>query len=282
MKTIIKIIIAAFTILGFTSSFGQNSQNIKLAENAMNALFSEYNETKVKLYLEENYIQHNPQVPTGRQAILGFLPVLKEHGTTYTTHRIFSDGDFVVLHNTYTNAQPFGNKELVAFDIWKINDGKIVEHWDAVTPVVSKTANGRTQVDGVTELTDLDKTEENKTLVKELVTNVFINGKSDIITNYISTKQYDQHNPMVKDGLTGLQEAIAYLSSQNNMFKYHKIHTILGQGNFVLAVVEGTWNQKPYVFYDLFRVKNGKIVEHWDVVNEIPTQMAHKNGLFNF
>ena len=85
---------------------------------------------------------------------------------------------------------------------------------------------------------------------------------------------------MVKDGLEGLNEALTYLKSQNNMFEYHKIHRILGEGNFILAQSEGHWNGKPQAFYDLFRIKDGMIVEHWDIIQEIPAEMAHENGMF--
>lgn len=93
-----------------------------------------------KQLLKETYIQHNPNVPTGRAAIIGFLPILKKSGTNYKTHRIFSDDNFVILHNTYNNAQPFGADEMVTFDIWRIEDGKVAEHWNAVTPIVKKRA----------------------------------------------------------------------------------------------------------------------------------------------
>jgi predicted SnoaL-like aldol condensation-catalyzing enzyme len=68
------------------------------------------------------------------------------------------------------------------------------------------------------------------------------------------------------------------------MFKYTKIHKVLGEGNFVLTVSEGEWNGgKKQAFYDLFRMKEGKIVEHWDVIQEIPTEgLAHNNGMFGF
>lgn len=260
----------------------KKTDNAVLVKEAMKTLFKDYDAENAKKLLKEDYIQHNPNVPTGRAAILGFLPVLKESGTTYDLHRVFSSGDFVVTHSTYKNATPFGAETLVAFDIWRIENGKIAEHWDAVTPQVTETASGRSQVDGWTDVTDIDKTDENIAIVKGLIDNVFIGGKAETITDYISAEQYDQHNPMVKDGLTGLNEAITYLASQNNMFIYHKTHKLIGKGNFVLAVVEGEWNQKPHVFYDLFRVKDNKIVEHWDVVNEIPETMAHGNGLFNF
>ena len=110
---------------------------------------------------------------------------------------------------------------------------------------------------------------------------MFLFGKApQKITEYVSSEEYLQHNPMVKDDLTGLNEAIEYLTSQNNMFKYQKLHKVLGEGNFILTMSEGEWNGKSQAFYDLFRLKDGKIVEHWDVIQEIPSEMAHKNGKF--
>ncbi len=278
--SIILVGLAILTIPNSVKSQAKGKKNIELAQKAKAAIFKNYSEKKVRKYLDADYIQHNPNIPTGIEPIVGLLPTLKEKGTTYTTHRVFQDGNFVVMHNSFTNAEPLGANEVITFDIWRTENGKIVEHWDAVTPKVKETANGRSQIDGETIITDLDKTDANKALVKKLVDEVFIGGDPSNITDYISTEQYNQHNPMVKDGLSGLSEAIQYLTSQNNMFKYYKVHKLLGQGNFVLIQVEGEWNQKPYIFYDLFRVKDGKVVEHWDVVNEIPEKMAHNNGVF--
>lgn len=259
----------------------KETENLKpTAEKAQEAFFKNYSEAGVKKYFKENYIQHNPHVPTGIAPVIGFLPVLKKGNTTYTTHRILQDGDFIIFHNSYHNAEPFGAKEVVAFDVWRMKDGMVAEHWDNITPIVEKTASGRSQTDGPTTVTDLDKTEANKAIVTNFVNDVLLGKAPEKITEYISAEQYDQHNPLVKDGLQGLSEAIKYLKSQNNMFEYSKIHKVLGEGNFILAMSEGEWNGRQQAFYDLFRLKNGKIVEHWDVIEEIPTEMAHNNGKF--
>ncbi len=65
---------------------------------------------------------------------------------------------------------------------------------------------------------------------------------------------------------------------------YNKNHKILGEGNFVLSISEGEFLEKHVAFYDLFRIEHGKIVEHWDTIEEIPTKENHKNknGKFNF
>jgi predicted SnoaL-like aldol condensation-catalyzing enzyme len=230
-----------------------------------------------------DYIQHNPFVPSGLEPFIGLLPVLKEHGTYAENVRMFQDGDFVFMHNIWHNAKPFGADEMVAFDIIRVDEnGKVAEHWDAMTVLVKETTSGRTQTDGPTTVENLDKTEANKALAVSLIEDVLMGKNPSKITEYISSEQYDQHNPQIKDGLNGIVEAVEYLTSQNNMFKYTKIHKVLGEGNFILTVSEGEWNGgKKHAFYDLFRMKNGKIVEHWDVIQEIPTDgLAHNNGMF--
>ena len=231
-----------------------------------------------------DYIQHNPFIPTGLEPFIQMLPVLQEHNTQAENIRMFEDGNYVFMHNIWRNAQPFGAEEMVSFDIIRLDEnGKVAEHWDALTPLVKETASGRSQTDGPTEVTDLDKTEENKALAMALVEDVLMGKAPEKITEYISTEMYHQHNPQIKDGLEGINEAIEYLVSQNNMFQYTKIHKVLGEGNFALTISEGKWNGTNNVFYDLFRMENGKIVEHWDVIQAIPTEgLAHENGMFGF
>lgn len=279
MKTIVKLSLIAFVFTTACKSI-QNSSNIKRTLKAQQAFFEDYNPKGIKKHFTENYTQHNPHVPTGRSTIINFLPKLKEAKTTSTTHRVFQDGDFVILHNTYNNAQAFGAKKMVAFDVYRLENGKVAEHWDNLTPWVEKTASGRSQTDGPTQIKDLDKTATNKALVSNFVNDILMGKNPKKITEYISTEQYHQHNVAIEDGLDGLGNAIDYLISQNNMFVVTKLHKVLGQGNFVLSMSEGTWFGKKQAFYDLFRLEDGKIVEHWDVISEIPSKMAHTNGKF--
>lgn len=231
-----------------------------------------------------DYIQHNPFIPTGLEPFIQMLPILQENGTTAENNRMFQDGNYVFMHNIWRDARPFGADEMVSFDIIRLDDnGKVAEHWDAMTPLVKETASGRTQADGPTEVTDLDKTEANKALAKAMVEDILMGKNPDKITEYISSEQYDQHNPGIKDGLKGIVEAVEYLTSQDNMFKYTKIHKVLGEGNFVLTISEGEWNGTTNVFYDLLRFEDGKAVEHWDVIQPIPTEgLANDNGMFGF
>lgn len=229
-----------------------------------------------------DYIQHNPFIPTGLEPFIELLPVLQEAGTTAENIRMFQDGDYVFMHNIWRNAEPFGAPEMVAFDIIRVDEnGMVAEHWDALQPLVTETVSGRSQTDGPTEVTDLDQTEANKALAVALVRDVLMGEDPSRITDYISAESYAQHNPGIADGLEGIVAAVEELTAQGNMFQYTDIHAVLGEGNFVLTVSEGQWNGTTNAFYDLFRMEDGMIVEHWDVIQPVPTEgLAHDNGMF--
>jgi len=99
---------------------------------------------------------------------------------------------------------------------------------------------------------------------------------------HISIK-YKLLTPSIADGLDGLGAALAAMAEQGIKMEYFTIHTVLGCGNFVLAVSEGAFAGQPTSYYDLFRVENGKIAEHWDVMETIApeSEWKHQNGKFN-
>jgi predicted SnoaL-like aldol condensation-catalyzing enzyme len=271
------------TISEVNSTNAATMSNKEIVGTFLSAVLKNDPETMRKL-ANADYIQHNPFLPTGLEPFIQMLPVLEENGTTAENIRMFQDGNYVFMHNIWRNAKPFGADEMVSFDIIRLDDnGKVAEHWDAMTSLVEETANARTQTDGPTEVHDLDKTEANKALARALVEDVLMGKNPNKITDYISGETYHQHNPGIKDGLQGIAEAVEYLTSQNNMFQYTKIHKVLGEGNFVLTVSEGQWNNTNNVFYDLFRIENDKVVEHWDVIQPIPTEgWSNNNGMFGF
>ena len=105
-----------------------------------------------------------------------------------------------------------------------------------------------------------------------------------VAIGYVNAENYKQHNLGVEDGLDGFGRALAAMAEQGIKMEYFTIHKILGCGNFVLAVSEGAFAGKPTSYYDLFRVENGKIAEHWDVMETIApeSEWKHQNGKFNF
>lgn len=260
------------------------SMNKKETALAFVKAVTSQDEKTARELVNSDYIQHNPFLPTGLDPFIGLFPVLKENGTKAKAIRVIEDGNYVAIHHIWTGAQPFGAEEMVSFDILRFDDkGKIAEHWDALMPNTPPNPAGRTLIDGPTEITDLDATDENKELVSKLLDDILYGKNPNKMTEYISTESYHQHNPQIGDDLDGLQKAFQFLAENNNMFQYQKLHKVMGEGNFVLTINEGEWGGKKQVFYDLFRIENGKAVEHWDIIQEIPTEgLANNNGMFGF
>lgn len=232
--------------------------------------------------LAEGYTQHNLAYGTGRDAFVGSVAYLASAPakTTVQNIRAFEDGDKVFLQTVYNFA---GAGEQVAFDIFRFDaDGKIAEHWDNLASKADPNPSGHTQIDGATTVTDLDKTEANRELVKSFLVDVMQNKHPEKTADYFDGDAYIQHNTGIADGLSGLGAAMAALGEQGIAMVYDETHQVLAQGNFVLAVSEGTFGGAPTSYYDLWRVENGKIAEHWDVMETIADKATwqNQNGKF--
>lgn len=249
----------------------KDKTNKEKAIAVLNSLQSRNKTVALEHISGEKYTQHNLGAPDGRK---GFLSLFEIPGVQFKVNvvRAFEDDDYVLTHTEYDF---FGPK--VGFDIFRFEDGKIVEHWDNLQEIANRTVSGRTQTDGPTNVKDLDSTEKNKKLVKGFVNDVLLGRNPDKIADYISTQTYYQHNPHVADGLDGLGAALKELANAGMPMTYAKTYLILGAGNFVLAQSEGIFMKKNVAFYDLFRVQNGKIMEHWDTIEEIPPKEKWKN-----
>ena len=285
----IKIIVAIFALSVFFASCDKDDElTLELSQKEKVASFLEAVNTRdvaaIEELVTENYIQHNPFLPTGRDAFVQVVTTtLADNNTKVENQRMLEEGNFVAMHNLWTGAAPFGADTVVTFDVLRFDEnGKIAEHWDAIQPWENQTANGNTLIDGPVNLTNLDETEANKALAVSIIEDVLMGQNPNNITNYIA-EDYIQHNPGIDNGLAGIQAAVDYLISINNMFQYNTIHKVIGEGNFVLTISEGTWNGSSNAFYDLFRMENGKAVEHWDVIQPVPTDgLANDNGMFGF
>lgn len=270
----------------FGSSYDNTKEEPKMT-NTQKALelintFATGDTETAKSLLAEGYIQHNLAYGTGRDAFVGSVAYLASAPvkTTVKNIRVFSDGDKVFLQTVYNFA---GAGDQVAFDIFRFDEnGLIAEHWDNLAALAAPNPSGHTQTDGTMEVTDLDKTEENRKLVESFLYDVMQGNHPEKTPDYFDGDTYIQHNTSIADGLSGLGAALAALAQQGIQMIYTTVHQVLAQGNFVLAVSEGTFGGAPTAYYDLWRVENGKIAEHWDVMETIADQStwANDNGKF--
>ena len=221
---------------------------------------------------EEKYIQHNPQTHEGSLGLAELFRELAKTSPRVNIVRIFEDGDFVFGHTEYDFA-----RSNIGFEIFRFDGDQAVEHWDNIQPRKGPNPCGHSMVDGATEVSDLDLTEQNRNLVRDLIETGLIERNFDRLEQFIDD-DYVEHNPGMRDGLAGLSAMFAQHASEGeNGLRYDRLHRVLAEGNFVLTVCEGYQNNQHTSFFDLFRIASGKIVEHWDTTEAIPPRSEWKN-----
>ena len=222
---------------------------------------------------EEKYIQHNPQTHEGSEGLAALFARLSQTSPRVNIVRVFEDGDYVFAHTEYD----FSNSN-IGFEVFRFEDDLAVEHWDNIQQRQGPNPSGHTMVDGPSEATDIDGTERNREIVQAFVAEILLNGEFEKLNDYIDGERFTEHNPRIGDGLSALYSALSDPASNNGIsIRYHKMHRLLAEGNFVLSVCEGSLNGVHSSFYDLYRVAKDRLVEHWDTTEAIPPRSEWKN-----
>lgn len=214
------------------------------------------------------YRQHSTGVKDGQAGFIEFFEdfIARNPKREIEIVRGWEDGRYVFLQ-AYQSLND-GEFRYVTTDFFDTDvDDKVIEHWDVISEFKGANPSGHTQVDGATEIVDLDKTEANKAIVRELIEQVlFPGGQVERIGEFIA-EDYIQHNVDVPDGLAAF-EALA--KAPNRPLNYDEIVLCVGSGNFVATLSRANWEGQPLCQADIFRLENGKIVEHWDNSEPVP------------
>ncbi len=221
---------------------------------------------------EAKYTQHNPQTHEGSEGLASLFKRLSKTGPRVNVVRAFEDGDFVFGHTEYDFAS-----RRIGFEIFRFEAGQAVEHWDNIQERRGPNRSGRGMVDGPTEAVDLASTESNRVLVRSFVETVLVDGHLDQLGAFIDEDAYAEHNPGLADDLGMLKSALEAVDENGRRIDYRRVHRVLAEGNFVLCVSEGYHAGAHCAYFDLFRLDNGKIVEHWDTTEKIAPRSEWKN-----
>jgi predicted SnoaL-like aldol condensation-catalyzing enzyme len=250
------------------------------ARQTMIDIFRKKDVTTVDRNFGEPFIQHDPNLADGLAGMKSFAAeIANSPAADITIYRTLVDGDFVMLHSRYEGVRRYGGP-VVAFDLFRIKDGKIVEHWGGQQPETPPNLSGRTEVDGPTDVRDREKTEANRTLVRTYRQTIMVELRFDRIEEFLDSSLV-QHASKIGDGIAQLKDRIASVAKAGGQL-YLTPRRFVAEGNFVLVLSEGDIPSGLTALYDLFRVEDGKIVEHWDVLTPIPSrdQWRNANGPF--
>jgi len=257
-------------------------------------------------YLAEDYIQHNPTARTGRAAFKEvFSAFMPRQDTVPETIQnpvvsILAEGDLVVMAfvNEYDEADGSGTYTSTHFDMFRVENGVITEHWDSIqiqpgqqTPDFGN--GGPVPVVGIQGLAQLDMLYNddpqlfaNKRLVFDLWRHIPEAGREELAPLYMDPI-YIQHNPNAATGRAG---AVEYFKQRPDTSIDSTLEDPLvasvAEGDLVVQVLqeERPHPNKPgeiyYVpWFDMFRIENGLVMEHWDTASkgELPAAMQENN-----
>ncbi|MGB7206957.1 MAG: hypothetical protein WBD37_15915 [Anderseniella sp.] len=235
------------------------------------------------------YIQHSPDLPDGWKPVWdlldkrpkGFsselLPWLGDQG-------YLDNGNYLVMLREVNRGD--GTPKSKIFDLMYFDkNGLYAEHWDMRQALSQKTASGRSETAQAKEFADnpvdysIDTEESNKRLVATFLNVAFNGSQLETALNLYVSPTYVQHNQLISDGI---QPVIDAFKAGKIPALCYDIKFVLAQNDLVFVYSKVTSKEGVSAVVDLIRVRDNKMVEHWDVVQAVPADkdMPHKNGMF--
>lgn len=227
------ILLTTVTLISLVAQ-SLNAQDLTQKEKSINLLekaFSTKQDRSVLSYInDKKYIQHNLYAKDGIDGLKGYLDYLNGKELKNDVVIAFEDNNYVVTLSSTSQEKQLSK----VIDIFRFEKGLIVEHWDNAQELAK---DEKLQA---VEVIDIDKTQKNKQLIKEIIDEKVFAG------NYL------------------------------------KNHMILAQGNLVLSVSEVIKENQKIALYELFDIKNSKIINHLTIEEFIPSinEWQNSNGKF--
>jgi len=250
-------------------------------------------------YFDASLIQHDAEIADGGHGDEAFLAnrrklhpeqFLAEEQYHTVVDNLLADGDLIALKShVYTNPKDPGR---VFVDIWRVAGGKFVEHWDVVQPVPSSSLNeatmwcgGASNYDEADHVGDTvarpgcghsgpatDRQASLDTVTAYAAMSEDPSKSAEAVQRYFAA-DFVQHSPYVAQGKGPLIE-YAREHAQSGLAAGRKSVTarVIADGDLVLTHRRVTTSADPrgVAHLDLYRVRDGEIVEHWDIVQPIP------------
>ncbi|MEI5519766.1 nuclear transport factor 2 family protein [Streptomyces brasiliscabiei] len=276
--------VSAVTNFGYKDSYGQE-RNKSVSVHVLKRLFEDGDLSVVDRYIRPDYIQHNPNAADGTEPLKEFartvLPQFPD--LKYDVKRVMAQGDMVLVHSNVVFTP--GTRGQAVIDMYRFDkQGMIVEHWDTLQDVPATSVNGNDMFGTVSSPRTNNPGPSLLTASSQRIATGYFDrlmaDKDPGAVEYLAP-EYHQHNPTIPSGSAGLREQFASFFEQFPDLIVER-RSVVTEGDLVAIHAHYRLNasDRGASVFDIFRVRNGKIVEHWDVSQEVPETSANDNTMF--
>jgi len=222
-----------------------SAKNVVIA--ATDQLFNKKDVRAVDELFGPIYVQHSA---LGADGVVGLKALVSSLPETagYELTRVLADGELVVTEGVFTGFAPV---PLTGYDVWRVIDDWIVEHWDALSAAATQSSGKDTSVDDAT-------LNANRALIGRWTAEVLVAGDRTSLASYLAP-----------GADVTLDDSLAY----------SVVHAVVADQDVVYTRSEGV-RDGSVIINDMWRIADGKIDEHWQLVAAVPDKMPHSNGAF--
>lgn len=253
---------------------------------------------RIAEYLSDAYVEHNPLLPSGRAAFQARLAATREAapipGQIADLVTMVAEGPYVVLAFISQYPEPDGSGSSYTsthFEMFRVEAGKIAEHWDSTLfragqQVPDLGADKALPVQGTAGLAQYAQLLHadpvlftNQRLVFDLWRHIPEGGREEMAELYLDP-DYIQHNPNAATGREGFKQYFTRRpDSEIETWLEAPLVAMVAEGDLVVQVLETEREQGGVTYkvpwFDMFRIGNGRVIEHWDTASkgELPAVM---------
>ena len=266
-------------IAGSSTSANNNvAANEALVTYFYDQLFNDNNYSVLSL-LSPDFIQHNPTVANGAAALEAFVQSMrvKYPDNHNTIVQVTGQGDLVMIQHHAISVP--GTEGTAIIDIFRVSDGKIAEHWDDLQAVPATTASGNDMFSSLVPVGN-STTQQSEAVVLSYFNSLMRNKNLSAVDCFVSPSLV-QHDPALPDGSAAVKAAYAADFLANPQLTVSSL-MVVADGDLVTLRYHLQNNPQDLgeAVTEIFRVDNGKIVEHWSVEQAVPATSANDNTMF--
>jgi predicted SnoaL-like aldol condensation-catalyzing enzyme len=264
----------------------------RIARDFMHLQYEEKNLIGAKAkYYSPDFTQHNPEIANGRTGDQNFIAAREQRDPEHflpieqwvnKIDHVLIDGKlFAIHHRLYTSPQDRGR---VFLDIWRTENGKMVEHWDVIQAIPENALNDNDMWgDLLPRKPAAARDPLPQSVIRDYLRMGLEQGDPRAAAEKYLADDFRQHSPHIADGKAA---ALAYFAARAALpaaaSRVSSVSHILSDKDLVLVTRHVTTGpqDRGFMYADLFRVRQGKIVEHWDVIQAVPAESVNGNHMW--